>query len=126
MPFGNLQAESPEDCAFQPKVAAGNKLPASRRKRLRAGESPAPLIIHFDARRQDAARDEAVNATSTLEIIMFRYAIIFAIIALIAGALGFTGIAGTSAGIAKVLFFICLTIFVILLLVAVFVAKKMR
>ena len=55
---------------------------------------------------------------------MFRYAIIFAIIALIAGALGFTGIAGAAATIAKVLFFICLTIFVILLAIAIFVGKK--
>jgi len=57
---------------------------------------------------------------------MFRYAILFAIIALVAGMLGFTGIAGASAAIAKVLFFICLTIFVILLLAGVFIAKKLR
>ena len=35
MPFGNFQAGFPEDCAFQSKVAAGNELPASRRKRPR-------------------------------------------------------------------------------------------
>ena len=37
---------------------------------------------------------------------MLKYAIIFAIISLIAGAFGFTGIAAGSAGIAKVLFFV--------------------
>ena len=35
---------------------------------------------------------------------MLKYAIIFAIISLIAGALGFTGVAAGSAAIAKVLF----------------------
>jgi len=56
---------------------------------------------------------------------MFRYAIIFALIALVAGALGFTGVAGASAAIAKGLFFICLVIFVTLLAVAMFIGKKL-
>ncbi len=56
---------------------------------------------------------------------MFRWAIIFAIIALIAGALGFTEIAGASAAIAKVLFVICLTVFMVLLLMAMFIGRKM-
>ena len=36
---------------------------------------------------------------------MLKWAIIFAVIALVAGALGFGGIAGAAAGIAKLLFF---------------------
>jgi len=35
---------------------------------------------------------------------MLKYAIIFAVISLIAGALGFSGIAASSAGVAKILF----------------------
>ncbi|HYP70274.1 MAG TPA: DUF1328 domain-containing protein, partial [Variovorax sp.] len=35
---------------------------------------------------------------------MLKYAIIFALVALVAGALGFTGLAAASAGIAKILF----------------------
>jgi uncharacterized membrane protein YtjA (UPF0391 family) len=48
---------------------------------------------------------------------MLSWVITFLIIALIAGALGFTGIAGTSMGIAQTLFYIFLVLFVISLLV---------
>ena len=47
---------------------------------------------------------------------MLSYAWIFLVIALIAAVLGFGGIAAASAGIAKVLFFIFLSIFVVSLL----------
>ncbi len=43
------------------------------------------------------------------------WALIFLVVALIAAALGFGGVARTSAGIAKVLFFIFVVIFVVLL-----------
>lgn len=43
---------------------------------------------------------------------MLQYTLIFLIIALIAGVLGFGVIAGTAASIAKVLFFIFLVLFV--------------
>lgn len=43
---------------------------------------------------------------------MLYYAIVFLIIALIAGALGFGGIAGASVGIAKILFMIFIILFV--------------
>lgn len=44
---------------------------------------------------------------------MLEWGIIFAIIALVAGMLGFTGIAGASAFIAKVIFFIAIAALVI-------------
>lgn len=53
-----------------------------------------------------------------------KWVIIFAVIALIAGALGFGGIAGAAAGIAKILFFIFLAIVVFFLIAAIFVGKK--
>jgi len=37
---------------------------------------------------------------------MLRYALIFFVVALIAGALGFGGIAGAAAGMAKIVFYI--------------------
>ena len=46
---------------------------------------------------------------------MLKWALIFLVIGLIAGLLGFTGIAGTSIAIAKTLFFIFLVIFLVLL-----------
>ncbi|MDO5505566.1 MAG: DUF1328 domain-containing protein [Pseudoxanthomonas suwonensis] len=45
---------------------------------------------------------------------MLKWAIIFAVIALIAGALGFGGIAGASAGLAKILFVAFLVIAAVL------------
>jgi uncharacterized membrane protein YtjA (UPF0391 family) len=44
---------------------------------------------------------------------MFRYAIIFAVIALIAALLGFGGIAGLSADFAKILLVIAAVLFVV-------------
>lgn len=58
--------------------------------------------------------------------IMLKWAIISAIIAVIAGALGFGAIAGAAAGIAKILFFIFLALFVLLLVSAIFVGKKVK
>lgn len=49
---------------------------------------------------------------------------IFAVIALIAGLLGFTSMAGTSMAIAKTLFYIFMVIFLVLLLAGLFVDRK--
>ncbi len=43
---------------------------------------------------------------------MIGWAIFFFIIALIAGALGFGGVAGAAAGIAQILFFLFLVLFI--------------
>jgi uncharacterized membrane protein YtjA (UPF0391 family) len=55
-----------------------------------------------------------------VEVIMLRWAIIFFIISLITGVLGFTGISEATAGIAKILFYIFLAIllFWIVLIIA--------
>jgi uncharacterized membrane protein YtjA (UPF0391 family) len=60
------------------------------------------------------------------DLVMLKWAIISAVIAIVAGALGFGLIAGAAAGIAKILFFIFLVLFVILLVSAVFVGKKVK
>ena len=48
------------------------------------------------------ARSEPLNK----EVIMLKWAIIFAIISLVAGLFGFGGIAAGAVGIAKILFFV--------------------
>ncbi len=55
---------------------------------------------------------------------MIKWALIFLVVGLIAGLLGFTGIAGASFAVAKLLFFVALAIFVILLVLGVTVFKK--
>lgn len=51
---------------------------------------------------------------------MLGWALTFLVIALIAAALGFGGIAGASAGIAKILFFVFIALFAIALLTRAF------
>lgn len=55
---------------------------------------------------------------------MIKWAIIFVIIGVIAGVLGFGGIAGASVGIAKFLFWAGIIIAVVLFLLGMTVAKK--
>ena len=52
--------------------------------------------------------------------LMFRWGIIFLVIALIAAALGFGGLAGTAAGAAKIVF----VVGIILFLVSLFMGRK--
>jgi uncharacterized membrane protein YtjA (UPF0391 family) len=47
---------------------------------------------------------------------MLHYALVFLVLGLIAAILGFGGLAGTSIGIAKVLFFVFLVLFAVSLL----------
>ena len=44
---------------------------------------------------------------------MLYWALVFLVVAIIAGALGFGGIAGTAAGIAKIIFFVAIVLFLI-------------
>ncbi len=47
---------------------------------------------------------------------MLNWAVAFLLIAILAGVFGFTGVAGTAIGFAKILFFIFLVLFVLSLL----------
>jgi len=55
---------------------------------------------------------------------ILKWAAIFFVIALIAGGFGFSGIAEGAAGIAQILFYIFLAICIVMVLIGVFVAKK--
>jgi len=57
---------------------------------------------------------------------MLRWALIFLVLGIIAAALGFTGIAGASVGIAKVLFFLFLAIFAIMFILGLTVYRGVR
>lgn len=56
---------------------------------------------------------------------MIKWAIVFALISVVGGLFGFSGIAVDSAAIAKILFYIALAIFVVLLVIGVVVGKKL-
>ena len=56
-------------------------------------------------------------------MMLLKWALIFFIIALIAGLIGFTGIAAAATGIAKTLFYIFLGIFLVLLILGLLVFR---
>jgi uncharacterized membrane protein YtjA (UPF0391 family) len=50
---------------------------------------------------------------------MLQWALVFLVLGLIAALLGFTSIAGASIGIAKILFFVFLAIFAVMLIMGI-------
>ena len=57
---------------------------------------------------------------------MLKLAITFLVVGLILGALGFGGIGGAFVGIAKILFFIAIALFVIFLVLALGAGKSVK
>ena len=55
---------------------------------------------------------------------MIKWALIFLVVGLIAGVLGFTGVAGASFAVAKILFFVAIAIFVVLLLLGMTIFRR--
>ncbi len=55
---------------------------------------------------------------------MLRWAFIFLVIGLIAAVLGFGNVAGVSLDIAKILFFVFMVIFVVLLIAGIAVGRR--
>jgi uncharacterized membrane protein YtjA (UPF0391 family) len=60
------------------------------------------------------------------ESVMLKYAIIFAVISLLAGALGFGGVAAGAAGIAKILFGLFLVLAIVFVVLAVLGAGAVK
>ncbi len=56
---------------------------------------------------------------------MLRLALLFLILGLVAGALGFTTIAGASIAVAKFLFFIFVAIFLVFLILGLTAARRL-
>jgi len=55
---------------------------------------------------------------------MLKWALIFALISIVAGIFGFTGIAVGAAEIAKILFFVAVTLFAVFLLLGLFIVES--
>jgi uncharacterized membrane protein YtjA (UPF0391 family) len=55
---------------------------------------------------------------------MLKWALVFLVLGLVAGVLGFTAIAGASIAIAKFLFFIFIAVFVVLLILGMTAARR--
>jgi uncharacterized membrane protein YtjA (UPF0391 family) len=81
-------------------------------------------VPHYDRNRVDhlcVTGRKSFNEIYT----MLKWALIFLIVGLIAGVLGFTTIAGASIAIAKLLFFVFLALFVIFLVLGMSAARKL-
>jgi uncharacterized membrane protein YtjA (UPF0391 family) len=89
--------------AFPPQNAAARDFPTvARRTFFRCGDGIHPAVACA-----------AIPLCNNERKPMLSYAVTFLIIALIAAVLGFGGIAGTAIGIAKILFFVFLVLFLI-------------
>jgi uncharacterized membrane protein YtjA (UPF0391 family) len=55
---------------------------------------------------------------------MIRWAIIFLVVGLVLGVLGFGGLGGAFVEIAKILFFVAIAVFVLFLMLGLVAAKK--
>jgi len=55
---------------------------------------------------------------------MLKWALIFLVVGLILGGMGFGGVGGAFVGIAKILFFLAIALFVIFLVLGLMAAKK--
>lgn len=55
---------------------------------------------------------------------MLKWALIFLVVGLVLGAMGFGGLGGAFVGIAKLLFFVAIAIFVIFLVLAIVAGRK--
>jgi len=62
--------------------------------------------------------DVPVGFRETQERSMLKWALIFFVVSLVAGALGFTNVSSATAGVAKILFGIALIIFLVFLVLA--------
>jgi uncharacterized membrane protein YtjA (UPF0391 family) len=87
-----------------------------------------PAGIKARARRS-GCRNVLAEATLSFarfleEATMLRWAVIFLILGLVAGVLGFTAIAGASIAIAKFLFFLFIAIFLVLLVLGMTAARR--
>ncbi|MBV9571755.1 MAG: DUF1328 domain-containing protein [Alphaproteobacteria bacterium] len=56
---------------------------------------------------------------------MLRWAVVFLVLGLIAGVLGFTAVAGASIAIAKFLFFVFLAVFLVFLILGITAARRL-
>ena len=55
---------------------------------------------------------------------MLKWALIFLVVGLVAGALGFTGVAGAAVGLAKILLFLFLAMFALFVILGLTIFRK--
>ena len=103
--MGALDAAARSSCAAGRTAAPGGRVADRMARWTFLGTKQQVRCYSADMRRM----------ARSWRIVMLYWALIFLVVAIIAGLFGFGGIASASAGIAQVLFFIFLVIFVVTL-----------
>lgn len=67
-----------------------------------------------------------MSAPRTGNPAMLKWAVIFLVVGLVLGVLGFGGLGGAFVGIAKILFFVAIAVFVVLLVLGLIAGKTVK
>jgi uncharacterized membrane protein YtjA (UPF0391 family) len=94
-------------------VPGQNKIPPPRKTERRGTFVPESDWFGKPMRDPSTRADTEIEGGKIYEVVMLSWVVTFLIIALIAGILGFGGIAGASIEIAKVIFFIAVVLFLV-------------
>lgn len=84
-----------------------------------------PQFNHGGAGKGTQAFERRCPHDANEDFPMLRWALVFLVIGLIAALLGFTNIAGASFDIARILFFIFIVVFLVLLVLGVTAARRL-
>jgi uncharacterized membrane protein YtjA (UPF0391 family) len=98
----------------KPAQPGSSRNRAEAKMRLRSGSRVAQPMLRF----------QVLHTHSSAEAVMLKWALIFAVVSIIAGVLGFTGVAAGAASIAQVLFFVFLLLCALFLVLGLFVYNK--
>jgi uncharacterized membrane protein YtjA (UPF0391 family) len=71
------------------------------------------MELSFQRRIGSATRRAGLRSRTTEVFVMLSWVVTFLVVALIAGILGFGGVAGASIEIAKIIFFIAVVLFLV-------------
>jgi uncharacterized membrane protein YtjA (UPF0391 family) len=71
------------------------------------------------------AKKDVLSPNKPLEMSMLRLALFFFVVSIVAALFGFTGISAATAGIAKLLFFLFIVIFLALLIIGLAVGSSL-
>jgi uncharacterized membrane protein YtjA (UPF0391 family) len=79
----------------------------------------------FLSQKSATFAERALSRAKLRGVHMLKWALIFFIISIVAGAFGFTGISAATSGIARILFFIFVVIFIIFLVLGIMAGEAL-
>jgi uncharacterized membrane protein YtjA (UPF0391 family) len=98
---------------FIPERPAGRQSPISRVCRL---PEPVPSSVVTPAISKCTRRSGGAHRLKEQAVTILKWALIFFVVSIVAGVLGFTGLSDAAADIARFLFYVFVVIFLVLLI----------